>query len=215
MQIMESIVINQRKNARTSTVGRGKAVTLDAVPTADHWTDGEVTLCFGDSLNHYSKWAIPTVIVSDGAYGILGFEGDTSDHLDMPHWYEPHIKVWSERANAQTTLWFWNSEIGWATVHPVLQKYGWRYVNANVWNKGKAHIAGNVNICRSSKTRRWSTQARSAKAAIFFCLFSCLFFFPPHDRPLDELTVRKHPCAAGGDQMPPDITGHFFFFPGG
>lgn len=148
----ENAVIEQRKSARTSTVGRSKAVTLDTVPITDRWIDGSVTLCLGDSLNHYAGWETPTVIVSDGAYGILGFEGDTSDHLDMPQWYEPHIKAWSERATAQTTLWFWNSEIGWAVVHPVLEQYGWRYVNANVWNKGKAHIAGNVN---TSKIRRF------------------------------------------------------------
>jgi site-specific DNA-methyltransferase (adenine-specific) len=68
------------------------------------------------------------VIVSDGAYGILGFEGDTSDHLGIADWYEPHIQAWSQQATAQTTLWFWNSEIGWATVHPVLERYGWRMI---------------------------------------------------------------------------------------
>ncbi len=34
----------------------------------------------------------------------------------------------------------------------MLERYGWRYVNANVWNKGKAHIAGNVN---TAKIRRF------------------------------------------------------------
>ena len=37
-------------------------------------------------------------------------------------------------------------------MHPILEKYGWRYVNANIWNKGKGHIAGNVN---TSKIRRF------------------------------------------------------------
>lgn len=49
-------------------------------------------------------------------------------------------------------FWFWNSEIGWAAVHQVLEKYGWRYVNCNIWNKGKGHIAGNVN---TEKIRRF------------------------------------------------------------
>jgi len=92
------------------------------------------------------------VIVSDGGYGVLGFEGDTSDHLGLPDWYEPHIAAWAKYSNPQTTLWFWNSEIGWAAVHPVLERYGWRYVNANVWNKGIGHIAGNVN---TKKIRRF------------------------------------------------------------
>ncbi|WP_339158076.1 DNA methyltransferase [Paenibacillus sp. FSL W8-0186] len=140
------------KHLPTSTVGRGKTVTLDTLPEIDHWTNGEINLYHGDSQNYYSKWDTPTVIVSDGAYGILGFEGDTSNHYSIAEWYEPHIQAWSQQATPQTTLWFWNSEIGWATVHPVLERYGWRYVNANVWNKGKAHIAGNVN---TAKIRRF------------------------------------------------------------
>ena len=141
-----------RKNTPTSTVGRGKAVTLPTAPTSSHWSDSHVSLFHGDSLDHYEAWAGPAVIVSDGAYGILGFEGDTSDHLGMPAWYEPHVAAWSRHATARTTLWFWNSEIGWAAVHPVLERHGWRYVNANFWNKGTAHIAGNVN---TAKIRRF------------------------------------------------------------
>lgn len=109
-------------------------------------------LAFGDSLNHYASWDAPTVIVSDGGYGVLGFEGDTSDHMGLPDWYRPHIEAWSKRATPQTTLWFWNSEIGWAAVHPVLEQFGFRYVNANIWNKGIGHIAGNIN---TKKIRRF------------------------------------------------------------
>jgi site-specific DNA-methyltransferase (adenine-specific) len=111
-----------------------------------------VTLEFADALDCYSVWAPPVVIISDGGYGVLGFEGDTSDHLGLPDWYEPHVRAWSERATSQTTLWFWNSEIGWAAVHPVLERHGWRYQNCNVWNKTMAHVAGNVH---TKKIRRF------------------------------------------------------------
>lgn len=141
-----------RKATPTSTVGRGKSVKLSTASPTKHWTDGAINLFLGDSLAHYDRWESPNVIISDGAYGILGFEGDTSSHLDIPQWYEEHVKAWSKKATAQTTLWFWNSEIGWASVHPILEKYGWRYVNTNIWNKGKAHIAGNVN---TKKIRRF------------------------------------------------------------
>jgi DNA modification methylase len=144
--------MTERKQAPTSTVGRGKTVKLTTAPTHVEWTDGQVHAFLGNSLDHYHRWEPPTVIVSDGAYGILGFEGDTSDHLGIAQWYEPHVEAWSKYASAQTTLWFWNSEIGWAATHPILEKHGWRYVNANVWNKGKAHIAGNVN---TAKIRRF------------------------------------------------------------
>ncbi|MEH2267391.1 MAG: DNA methyltransferase [Nostoc sp.] len=140
------------KHKATSTVGRGKVVNLNTNLNFFAWNDESVALYLGDSLEHYNNWEQPTVIVSDGAYGVLGFEGDTSDHIDLPNWYEPHIAAWSKAAIPCTTLWFWNSEIGWAVVHPVLEKHGWRYVNCNIWNKGKGHIAGNVN---TEKIRRF------------------------------------------------------------
>lgn len=135
-----------------STVGRSKSITLDSVPSSSPHVDDFVSLHFGDSLEFYKTWPTPTTIVSDGAYGVLGFEGDTSDHLDVPDWYEPHVKAWAESATPNTTLWFWNSEIGWAAAHPILEKYGWRYINCNIWNKGVGHIAGNIN---TQKIRRF------------------------------------------------------------
>jgi hypothetical protein len=135
-----------------STVGRTKPIRLASAPKSGHWSDRGVQVWRGDSLKRYAKWDAPDVIVSDGAYGVLGFEGDTSDHLGIPEWYEPHVAAWAKHAKHGTTLWFWNSEIGWATAHPVLERHGFRYVNANVWNKGMAHIAGNVN---TTKIRRF------------------------------------------------------------
>jgi len=149
---MNDIIAPPQRHAPTSTVGRGKAVTRTQALDADQWSDGIAHVFLGDSLNFYDRWETPTCIVSDGAYGVLGFEGDTSDHTGMPEWYEPHVAAWSERATPQTALWFWNSEIGWAAVHPVLERYGWRYVNANIWDKGIGHIAGNVN---TAKIRRF------------------------------------------------------------
>ncbi len=107
--------------------------------------NGSIHLFCGDSLELYDKWKTPTVIISDGPYGVNGFPGDlvTADGLDK--WYEPHIKKWSELATPLTTLWFWNTEVGWATVHPMLEKYGWSYVSCCVWDKGISHVAGNTN----------------------------------------------------------------------
>ena len=142
----------RRKPTPTSTVGRGRAIKEPIAPSAEEYRDESMTTSLGDSLELYQEWPRPTVIVSDGGYGVLGFEGDTSGHLGLPEWYQPHIAAWSRFATPQTTLWFWNSEIGWAAVHPVLERFGWRYVNANIWNKGKGHMAGNVN---TAKIRRF------------------------------------------------------------
>ena len=132
------------------TVGRGRAQA--AAPVTRRFNAPNVSLFCGDSLDCYKLWDAPDVIVSDGAYGILGFEGDTIDHTGVPEWYRAHIEAWSAAAKPSTTLWFWNSEIGWAAVHPVLEANGWRYQNCNIWDKGLAHIAGNVN---TSKIRRF------------------------------------------------------------
>jgi site-specific DNA-methyltransferase (adenine-specific) len=42
-------------------------------------------------------------------------------------------------------LWFWNTEIGWARVHPALELHGWQYEETCVWDKGLSHVAGNCN----------------------------------------------------------------------
>ncbi len=77
---------NQIKHVSTSTVGRGKAVRLADAPQAGAYREAGVDLTLGNSLDAYERWPAPMVIVSDGAYGVLGFEGDTSDHLGMPDW---------------------------------------------------------------------------------------------------------------------------------
>ena len=132
------------------TVGRRRAKQETA--HTNRFDSNGVSLFCGDSLNFYVQWEAPDVIVSDGAYGILGFEGDTIDHTGVPEWYRAHIEAWSAAAKPSTTLWFWNSEIGWAAAHPVLEANGWRYQNCNFWDKGLAHIAGNVN---TAKIRRF------------------------------------------------------------
>lgn len=105
----------------------------------------------GDALDAYSSWDTPTTIISDGAYGLAGFDGDPRTVDVLPDWYEPHIQAWSDAASPQTSLWFWNTEVGWATVHPRLIAHGWQYVQLVVWDKGIGHVAGNVN---SSTIRR-------------------------------------------------------------
>ncbi|WP_303234692.1 DNA methyltransferase [Holdemanella biformis] len=99
----------------------------------------------GEALDFYDRWETPTVIVCDGPYGVKGFPGDLVSHEGLGEWYEPHIKKWSELATPLTTLWFWNTEVGWATVHPILEKYGWAYVSCCIWDKGMSHVAGNTN----------------------------------------------------------------------
>jgi len=111
---------------------------------AEYQRDG-VKIYKGDSLNLYEKWESPVVIISDGPYGLGSFVGDPPTPFQLDQWYEPHIAQWSRFSTPLTTLWFWNSEIGWATVHPVLLKYGWEYRNCHIWDKGIAHIAGNSN----------------------------------------------------------------------
>ena len=106
---------------------------------------GTWSLFRGDALDAYVQWPAPAAIISDGAYGVGGFPGDPRTPDGLADWYEPHIESWSKHSRASSTLWFWNTELGWATVHPVLIRHGWEYVQTIVWDKGVAHIAGNVN----------------------------------------------------------------------
>lgn len=102
-------------------------------------------LQLGDVLSMYESWERPTCIISDGPYGLGKFPGEAPTPDGLAEWYAPHIAVWARLATPETTLWFWNSELGWATVHPVLQLHGWEYEECCVWDKGIAHVAGNCN----------------------------------------------------------------------
>ncbi len=98
-----------------------------------------------DALQCYGRWPAPTVIVSDGAYGVGGFPGDPPTPEGLIDWYAPHVAAWSRYALPETTLWFWGTEVGWATIHSLLTQHGWEYRTLHVWDKGVAHVAGNVN----------------------------------------------------------------------
>ena len=106
---------------------------------------GTARVDLGSALDLYAAWPKPTVIVSDGAYGVAGFPGDPPTPRGLGVWYEPHIEAWARFALPSTTLWFWNTEVGWANVHPILEKHGWVYRACHTWDKGVAHVAGNVN----------------------------------------------------------------------
>jgi site-specific DNA-methyltransferase (adenine-specific) len=103
------------------------------------------TYHMGNVSDVYKKWRRPDVIISDGAYGVRGFPGDTVDESGLVEWYLPHVEAWSKYAKPSTSLWFWNTEVGWATAHPLLVANGWEYVQLVIWDKGLSHIAGNVN----------------------------------------------------------------------
>ena len=107
--------------------------------------DAAYVLYHGNVLAAYQSWPAPATIVSDGAYGVRGFHGDTTGPAGLVEWYRPHVEEWSRAAHPATTLWFWNTEVGWATVHPLFIALGWDYVQTVTWDKGLAHIAGNVN----------------------------------------------------------------------
>ena len=98
-----------------------------------------------NSLDVYPFLTPPSVIISDGPYGIRGYTGDLDSPEKLPSFYEPHVEAWASVPSETTTLYFWNTEIGWANVHPILVKHGWVYKRCFVWNKGHSHIAGNVN----------------------------------------------------------------------
>lgn len=103
------------------------------------------SIFFDAAENLYDDWPSPICIIADGPYGVNGFPGDERTAHTLADWYRPHIEAWSRRSTPQTTLWFWNTELGWANVHPVLEAMGWEYRCCNIWDKGLSHVAGNAN----------------------------------------------------------------------
>ena len=93
----------------------------------------------------YADWPTPVCIIVDGPYGLSGYPGDLPTVSNIVEWYRPHVAEWSARSTPETTLWFWNTELGWATVHPLLVAYGWEYRSCHIWDKGLGHVAGNAN----------------------------------------------------------------------
>lgn len=111
---------------------------------------GSVQIELVDVATRYGLWPAPATIIADGPYGLDLFPGDPPTPDGLAEWYAPHVAAWSRHSLPETTLWFWETEIGWATVHPILTLHGWGYRALHIWDKGVGHIAGNVN----SKTIR-------------------------------------------------------------
>jgi site-specific DNA-methyltransferase (adenine-specific) len=116
-----------------------------AAPTKALDQEPQAHIQLGDAMDMYESWPAPTVIVVDGPYGVAGFPGDPPTPDGLAEWYAPHVAEWARLALPSATLWFWGTEVGWASVHPVLALHGWQYATANVWDKGIGHVAGNVN----------------------------------------------------------------------
>ena len=123
-------------------------VTRDLPSGTDvaHFTGrGEATIAFGDSLKVCNEWPSPTVIISDGPYGLASYPGDPPTPEGLADCYRPFLLKWYEKALPSATLWFWNSEQGWANCHRVIEDCGWEFRNCHIWDKGISHIAGNCN----------------------------------------------------------------------
>ena len=74
---------------------------------------GGFDLFRGDALDAYPDWPAPATIISDGAYGVRGFHGDTVGPEDLPHWYRPHIAAWAAAAGPASTLWSKLAKSNW------------------------------------------------------------------------------------------------------
>lgn len=156
---MASRTATARRSSRANggSTAAGRPTTRRAAPSAsrigrppaprpgDCYHGKGVEIHFVPAEQAYDRWPAPIGIIADGPYGLGGFPGDLPTVSDLADWYRPHIRAWTARSTPETTLWFWNSEVGWATVHPVLVEQGWEYRACHTWDKGLGHIAGNTN----------------------------------------------------------------------
>ena len=104
---------------------------------------GAFELFRGDVLDAYRTWPAPTAIISNGVYGVRGFHGDTIGSDTLPDWYRPHIAGWSAAATPATTLWFWSTEIGWASMT----------ARRPLAAAGPGYVAGPADSSRTSSPR--------------------------------------------------------------
>lgn len=95
----------------------------------------EAFIHHGDALDAYADWSRADLIISDGGYGRSGFDGSSATAKKLLDWYRPHVRAWSAGAERGASLWFWNTEIGWATIHPLLVENGWEHVQTVTWHK--------------------------------------------------------------------------------
>lgn len=136
---------SEREQANLFSQGRTAGLASESLDVGDAYAHEDVVLHYGPAERFYADWPEPMCIIVDGPYGVGGFSGDPNTPDELEEWYRPHIKAWTEHATPQTTLWFWGTEVGWANVHSVFRQHYWRYRVCHIWNKGKAHIAGNAN----------------------------------------------------------------------
>ncbi len=132
------------RGGRINEVDRADRRVAGTKTGATSSRDG-VTIHYERAETLYAGWEKPVCIIVDGPYGIGGFPGDPPTPERLAEWYEPHVGAWTRCATPQTTLWFWNTELGWANVHPVLAAHGWEYRCCHIWDKGLSHVAGNAN----------------------------------------------------------------------
>lgn len=59
--------------------------------TASTTVVGSTHIELADAAERYAVWPAPTVIVSDGVYGVGGFKGDPPTPAGLEAWYEPHV----------------------------------------------------------------------------------------------------------------------------
>lgn len=141
---MTTAVLRQTSVSGLTSKRSADAERLYPQRTLEFARDGAV-IYLGDSLQLYKQWPSPTVIISDGPYGLGSYKGDPPTPDNLAESYALHLEEWSRYAKPNTTLWFWNSELGWANVHNLILSHGWEFRNCHIWNKGIGHIAGNAN----------------------------------------------------------------------
>ena len=117
---------------------RPKVVASDALSRTLRL--GAASIHHGDVSAVYDEWRPPACIISDGPYGLGKFPGEASNPDKLAEWYAPHAAAWARSSLPYTTLWFWNSEIGWAKANEALEKVA-KGVRAK---KAKAAAEGGV-----------------------------------------------------------------------
>lgn len=83
-----------------------------------------------------------TLAIVDGPYAMGKADWDAMTTPELPEWYRPHLMDIDRLCADSASLYLWNTEEGWATLHPLLLELGWRFRSLIVWDKTVQYLAG-------------------------------------------------------------------------
>lgn len=86
-----------------------------------------------------------SMVWSDGPYAMGKGDWDEMKPSELPDFYEPHIKVWSDLCAPEAVVYHWGTAEGEGYVREVYRRHGWVFYALLVWHKPDAPALIGIN----------------------------------------------------------------------